>query len=139
MVLVHLIESSPSEKANHVRIGEILKSVSVAEVVRVPLVVLGVQGYVIESFDKSVPLYEESSWANLDPYSIEMYIEEIEDCLKSLGEYNIFLKGVEAYLQPDGYIILANFSKVHHTRPASLFEGSFILPESLQLNGGVKN
>jgi len=49
------------------------------------------------------------------------------------------LKGVEAYLQPDGYIILANFSKVHHTRPVSLFEGSFILPESLQLNGGVKN
>ncbi len=138
-MLVHLIESSPSEKANHVRIGEILKSVSVAEVVRVPLVVLGVQGYVIESFDKSVPLYEESSWANMDPYSIELYIEELEDCLKSLGEYNIFLKGVEAYLQPDGYVILTNFSKVHHTRPASLFEGSFILPESLQLNGGVKN
>ena len=139
MGLIHLIESSPSEKANHVRIGEILKSVSVAQVVRVPSVVLGVQGYIIESFDKSVPLYKESAWANMDPYSIELYIEELEDCLKTLAEYNIFLNGVEAYLQPDGYIILTNFSKVHHTRPASLFQGSFILPESLQLNGGVKN
>jgi hypothetical protein len=133
MNLIHLKEYSPSEKANHVRIGELLSEIpGNCEILRVPKVTLGISEYKVESFDKSLPLSEISTWSKMDPFSAEIYVRLLSDCIKTLGEYDIALKGVDLYLQPDGSLIMINFSQVSYTKPNdSLLSISFNIPASV--------
>jgi hypothetical protein len=133
MNLITLKEYCPSEKANHVRIGELIHEVSGnLEILRVPKVTLGISEYEMESFDMSLPLSEESTWSELDPFSSQIYMRLLTDCIKTLGEYDIALKGVDLYLQPDGSLIMINFSQISYTRDTdSLLSVSFNIPASV--------
>ena len=133
MGLITLTEYSPSEKANHVRIGELLSEISGnAGILRVPKVILGVSEYKVEEFDRSRPLSEESTWAQLDPFSVDLYMKLLESSIKTLGDYDIVLKGVDLYVQPDGSLIMINFSQVTYTRDTdTLLSISFNIPASV--------
>lgn len=135
MGLITLTEYSPSEKANHVRIGELLSEIcGNTGILRVPKVVLGVSEYKVEEFDKSRPLSEESTWSHLDPFSVDVYMKLLTDCIKTLGEYDIVLKGVDLYVQPDGSLILINFSQISSNVRGDYFtllSVSFNIPASV--------
>ena len=133
MSLITLKEYCPSEKANHVRIGELIHEVSGnLEILRVPKVTLGISEYEMEGFDMSMPLSEESTWYQLDPFSTQIYMKLLSDCIKTLGEYDIALKGVDLYLQPDGSLMMINFSQVSYTKPSEmLLSISFNIPASV--------
>jgi len=133
MGLITLKEYCPSEKADHVRIGELLDKVpGNLNILKVPKVTLGISKYEIESFDMSMPLSEESVWSQMDPFSAEIYLSLLSDCIKTLGEYDIALKGVDLYLQPDGSLILINFSQISYTIDTrSLLSTCFNIPSSV--------
>lgn len=134
MAKITLREYVPSEKADHVRIGELLREVSGnLEILRVPRVTLGISEYEMECFDISRPLSEESTWSQLDPFSTEVYLRLLSACIKTLGEYDIALKEVDLYLQPDGSLMMFNFSQVSsYTRDThSLLSSCFNIPESV--------
>jgi hypothetical protein len=133
MSLITLKEYSSSEKANHVRIGELIQHVyGNFDILRVPKVTLGISEYEIEGFDKSQPLSEEYTWSQLDPYSSHIYMKLLSGCIKTLGEYDIALKGVDLYLQPDGSLMMINFSQVSSTKSNdTLLSVSFNIPASV--------
>jgi hypothetical protein len=133
MNLMHLKEYISSEKANHVRIGELLSQIpGNVEILRVPKVTLGISEYEVEEFDKSQPLSEVSTWSQMDPFSAEIYVRLLSDCIKTLGRYDIGLKGVDLYLQPDGSLMMINFSQISYTKPKNtLLSVSFNIPASV--------
>jgi hypothetical protein len=133
MNLISLKEYSASEKANHVRIGELLSEIpGNAGILRVPKIVLGVSEYMVEEFDKSRPLSEESTWSQLDPFSVDVYMKLLVSSIKTFIFYEIALKGVDLYVQPDGSLIMINFSQVTYTRDAdTLLSISFNIPASV--------
>jgi hypothetical protein len=133
MNLITLKEYSASEKADHVRIGELLSEIpGNAGILRVPKIVLGVSEYMVEEFDKSRPLSEESTWSQLDPFSVDVYMKLLESSIKTLEVYEIALKGVDLYVQPDGSLIMINFSQVTYTRDTdTLLSISFNIPASV--------
>ena len=133
MDLIYLKEYSPSEKANHVRIGELLSEIpGRGEILKVPKVTRGISEYEVEAFDKNLPLSEVSTWSKMDPFSAEIYIKLLSDCIKTLGEYDIALKGVDLYLQPDGSLMMINFSQVSYRKPSEmLLSISFNIPASV--------
>ena len=133
MSLIHLKEYIASEKADHVRIGELLSQIpGNFEILRVPKVVLGISEYEVEDFDKSKPLSEVTTWSQMDPFSVEIYVKILSDCIKTLAEYDIGLKGVDLYLQPDGSLIMINFSQISYTKPNyTLLSVSFNIPASV--------
>ena len=133
MNLIHLKEYIASEKADHVRIGELLSQIpGNFEILRVPKVTLGISEYEVEDFDKSQPLSEVSTWSQMDPFSVEIYVKILSDCIKTLAEYDIGLKGVDLYLQPDGSLIMINFSQISYTKPNdTLLSISFNVPASV--------
>jgi hypothetical protein len=133
MNLIRLKEYIASEKADHIRIGELLSQIpGNFEILRVPKVTLGISEYEVEDFDKSQPLSEVSTWSQMDPFSVEIYVKILSDCIKTLAEYDIGLKGVDLYLQPDGSLIMINFSQISYTKPNdTLLSISFNVPASV--------
>jgi hypothetical protein len=133
MNLIRLKEYIASEKADHIRIGELLSQIpGNFEILRVPKVTLGISEYEVEDFDKSQPLSEVSTWSQMDPFSVEIYMKILSDCIKTLAEYDIGLKGVDLYLQPDGSLIMINFSQISYTKPNdTLLSISFNVPASV--------
>jgi hypothetical protein len=125
-------EVHSSEKANHVRISEILETVKPSGILRAPKVILGINEYITEVVDRRSPLWYQHVWESITPDVQKLYIDILKNSIHTLAQENFFLRGVEVYLQMDGTLRMINFSKVHHTKSdVTILDLSKMLPLSI--------
>jgi len=120
-------------RANHVRINEILHSIFPTGNIRLPKINLEKEGYIVEEFDKSRPLYRKDVWLSLSKSQQDFYISTLTTCHRMMAKYDYYLKDIEIYIQPDNSLIMSNISRIHHTNNLKIDYAS-ILPSVISEN-----
>jgi len=103
------------EKANHVRISELVSSMFPRSYLRTSNANLHTDHYIIEEFDRSRPLWKDEVWSSIQPEYKELYIDILKKCIVGLAKYEYFLRDVEVYMQSDSSLVISNFSKTYHS------------------------
>lgn len=118
-------------RANHFRIDEILQSIFPTGNIRLPKIYLEKEGYSLEEFDKSRPLWREDVWLTLSKSQQDFYISILSTCHRMMAKYDYYLKDIEIYVQSDNFLIMSNISKIHHTPNNLKIDSANILPLSV--------
>lgn len=134
-MLTTSVESHPAEKANHVRISEILESVSPCGIITAPKVIVGIKEYITEVTDRRSPLWYQYIWDSIIPEAQEVYLDLLRKAITELAKHDFYLRGVQVYLQTDGTLKMTSFSKVHYSKEkTTLLDLSNVLPPSVLAN-----
>jgi hypothetical protein len=120
-------------RANHVRINEILQSIFPTGNIRLARIHLEKEGYIVEEFDKSRPLYREDVWLSLSKSQQDFYISTLTTCHRMMAKYDYYLKDIELYIQPDNSLIMSNISRIHHNNNFKI-DSATILPSVISEN-----
>jgi len=125
------------EKSYHTRIYTLLQTLGPL-LIRVPKRKEG-EEYCMEKINISSPLWEEATWSTLSAGKQATIIEQLGTVRRALAEESIYLKDVEAYLQPDGTICLVDFGQVNET-PTEVLPSASIVPPAIlpTIRGGQR-
>ena len=97
------------EKNIHIEVWKLL----VGSRLRVPAILPACPDYVMERVDVSKPLCEPDVWDKLSPQTQSSHIETLAHALNVLASYSYHMRDVEVYVQPDGSLMMLDFSQAY--------------------------
>ena len=86
--------------------------------------------YCMKQVDVSRPLSDQSVWDGLNPELQEKYIQDINVFLKAAAKELMFLKDVEAFVQPDSTLCFLDFGQVS-SKASNRLNSAAVVPPSV--------